>query len=140
MGPWWLYILVFMFGYFTHKTFYFLRSLRISIGLIRVSQLVSLAVLAKSMENFYYSHTARLRHMREHDESEKAIREVRRSFNVEIKAYKERAIKEMLDLHPKFYAPIVNFDNWKSGMSYLEENKVFVLNLLSQDKNDKENS
>tara|TARA_Y100001936_G_C15574816_1_gene409010 strand:- start:9 stop:245 length:237 start_codon:yes stop_codon:yes gene_type:complete len=78
--------------------------------------------------------------MREHDESEKAIREVRRSFNAEIKSYKERTIKEMLDLHPKFYDPIINFDNWKSGMSYLEENKVFVLNLLSQDKNDKENS
>lgn len=140
MGPWWLYVLVFIFGYLTHKTFYFLRSIRISIGLIRVSQLVSLAVLAKSMENFYYSHTARLRHMREHDESENTIKDVRRSFNAEIMAYKERAIKEMLELHPKFYDPIVKFDNWKSGMSFLEENRVFVLNLLSQDKNDKENT
>ena len=78
--------------------------------------------------------------MREQNESEKDIRDVRRSFNAEIMAYKERAIKEMLELHPKFYDPIVKFDNWKSGMSYLEENKVFVLNLLSQDKNDKENS
>ena len=140
MGPWWLYLLVFAFGYLTHKTIYFLRSVRISIGLIRVSQLVSLAVLAKSMENFYYSHTARLRYMREHDESEIAIRDVRRSFNAEIMAYKERSIKEMLDLHPKFYNPIVDFDNWNSGMSYLEENKKFVLNLLSQDKNDKKTS
>jgi hypothetical protein len=140
MGPWWLYILVFIFGYFTHKTFYFLRSVRISIGLIRVSQLVSLAVLAKSMENFYNSHTARLRHMREHDKSEKEIREVRRSFNAEIMDYKERVIKQMLDLHPKFYDPIVNFNNWKSGMSYLEENKTFIIKLLSQDKNDKKNS
>ena len=140
MGPWWLYILVFAFGYLTHKTFYFFRSVRISIGLIRVSQLVSLAVLAKSMENFYHSHTAHLRHMREHDESEKDIRDVRRSFNAEIMTYKEKAIKEMLDLHPKFYDPIVDFDNWKSGMSYLEENKTFIIKLLSQDKNDKKNS
>lgn len=140
MGPWWLYLLVFAFGYLTHKTFYFLRSARISIGLIRVSQLVSLAVLAKSMENFYYSHTARLRHMREHDESEGAIRDVRRSFNAEIMAYKERAIKEMLDLHPKFYNPIVDFDNWNSGMSYLEKNKQFILKLFAQDKNDKKTS
>ena len=50
MEYWWLYLLVFMFGYMTHKTFYFFRSVKISIGLIRVSQLVSLGVLAKSIE------------------------------------------------------------------------------------------
>jgi len=136
MGPWWLYLLVFVFGYLTHKTFYFFRSIKISIGLIRVSQLISLAVLAKSMENFYYSHTVRVRQMKENDESEKNIRDVRRSFNMEISNYKERAIKEMLDLHPNAYAPIVNFDNWKSAMKYLEDNKEHVLKLLTQDKND----
>ena len=136
MGPWWLYLLVFVFGYLTHKTFYFFRSIKISIGLIRVSQLISLAVLAKSMENFYYSHTVRVRQMKENDESEKNIRDVRRSFNMEISNYKERAIKEMLDLHPNAYTPIVNFDNWKSAMKYLEDNKEYVLKLLTQDKND----
>jgi len=136
MGPWWLYLLVFVFGYLTHKTFYFFRSIKISIGLIRVSQLISLAVLAKSMENFYYSHTARVRQMKEDDESEKNIKDVRRSFNMEISNYKERAIKEMLDLHPNAYAPIVDFDNWKSAMKYLEDNKEHVLKLLTQDKND----
>ena len=136
MGPWWLYLLVFMFGYLTHKTFYFLRSVRISIGLIRVSQLISLAVLAKSMENFYHSHTARLRQMKENDQSDKDVKDVRRSFNVEIASYKDKAIKEMLDLHPKFYNPIIDFDSWSSGMKYLDDNKQFVLQLLKQDKND----
>ena len=140
MGPWWLYLLVFVFGYLTHKTFFFFRSVKISIGLIRVSQLIGLAVLAQSMENFYYSHTARLRQMRENDESEKNIKDVRRSFNVEISSYKEGAIKEMLDLHPTAYAPIVDFDNWKSAMKYLEENREYVIKLLTQDKNDKETS
>jgi len=140
MNSWWLYLLVFVFGYMTHKTFYFLRSVKISIGLIRVSQLISLSVLAKSMENFYYSHTARLRQMKECNEGEKNIRDLRRSFNFEISDYKEKAIKEMLDLHPSFYDPIIDFDNWKSGMKYLEENKQFVLQLFNQDKNDKKTS
>jgi hypothetical protein len=140
MGPWWLYIIVFVFGYLTHKTFYFFRSLKISIGLIRVSQLVSLAVLAKSMESFYYSHTTRLRRMKEHGEEEKIIRDVRRSFNMEIVNYKENSIKEILNLHPKFYDPIIDFDNWKSAMKYLEENNHYVLQLLNQGKDDKENS
>ena len=140
MGLWWLYLLVFIFGYLTHKTFYFLRSVKISIGLIRVSQLVSLAVLAKSMENFYYSHTSRLRQMKEQDETQNEIKDTRRSFNMEITNYKEKAIKEMLDLHPDFYNPIIEFDNWKSAMKYLEDNKQFVLKLLNQDKNDKKTS
>ena len=137
MGPWWMYVLVFIFGYMTHKTFYFFRSLKISIGLIRVSQLVSLAVLASSLENFYHSHTARLRQMRENNESEKNIRDTRRSFNVEIREYKDKAIKQILDLHPKFYDPIVDFDNWKSAMEYLEKNRDYVFKLINQDKNDK---
>ena len=138
MGPWWLYLLIFIFGYLTHKTFYFFRSLKISIGLIRVSQLVSLAVLAKSMENFYYSHTSRLRQMRENNEDDQDIKDCRRAFNLEISDYKERAIKEMLELHPDFYNPIIDFDNWKSAMKYLEENRQFMLQLLNQDNHDKE--
>ena len=136
MNSWWLYLLVFVFGYITHKTFYFFRSAKVSIGLIRVSQLISLAVLAKSMENFYYSHTARLRHIREYDGNEEDIKDLRLAFNSEISNYKERAIKEMLDLHPAFYSPIIDFDNWNSAMKHLEDNKQFVLNILNQDKND----
>ena len=136
MGPWWLYLLIFIFGYLTHKTFYFFRSVKISIGLIRVSQLIGLAVLAKSMENFYYSHTERMRQMAENDESKKNIKDTRRSFNIEISNYKEKAIKEVLDLYPSAYAPIIDFDDWKSAMKHLEDNKQYVLALLSQDKDD----
>ena len=140
MDPWWMYALVFLFGYITHKTFYFFRSIKISIGLIRVAQLISLAVLAKSMENFYYSHTARMRQMKDNEESEKDIKDTRRSFNIEIKNFKDKAIREILDLHPKFYQPIVDFDDWKSAMTYLEENRAYVLKLLNQDKHDKKTS
>ena len=133
-------MLVFVFGYLTHKTFYFFRSVKISIGLIRVSQLISLAVLSRSMENFYYSHTARLRYMREHGHDDKSIKDARRSFNIEINNFKKKTIEEILDLHPNFYSPIADFDNWKSAMDFLENNKHFVLQLLNQDKNDKKTS
>tara|TARA_R110002012_G_scaffold295496_1_gene492080 strand:+ start:127 stop:393 length:267 start_codon:yes stop_codon:yes gene_type:complete len=83
------------------------------------------------MENFYYSHTARLRHMKEGNESEKDIKDARRSFNIEIKDYKEKAIREILDLHPDFYDPIVDFDDWKSAMDYLEKNKEYTVKLMN---------
>ena len=140
MGPWWMYILVFLFGYVTHKTFYFFRSIKISIMLIRVSQLISLAMVVKSAEYMHQSHAARMRQLRELNEDEKNIRDLRRSFNIEISNYKERTIKEILNQHPKFYNPIVEFNNWKTAMKYLEDNKSFVLKILNQDKNDKKTS
>jgi len=78
--------------------------------------------------------------MKEYDEGPTNIKDVRRSFNMEIGNYKEKAIKEILDLHPNFYDPIIEFDNWKSAMKYLEDNKQFVLKLLNQDKDDKKTS
>ena len=140
MGPWWLYLLVFIFGYLTHKTFYFFRSLRLSIGMIRLTQLVSLAVLSKSMENFHYSHAARIRWMKEQNESNQNIRDVRRSFNMEVSTYKKRVVKEMLDLYPQFYHPLIDFDDWKSAMSHLEKHQAFMLQVLNQDNNDKKTS
>tara|TARA_R110001599_G_scaffold42106_8_gene126963 strand:+ start:211 stop:618 length:408 start_codon:yes stop_codon:yes gene_type:complete len=132
MGEWWLYVLVFVFGYLTHKTFYFFRSIRLSISLIRVSQLISLAVLAASTENFYYSHTNRIRRMKENDESEENIRKTRRAFNKEIAMYRDKGVKEILAQHPKFYDPIVPFDDWKSAMTYLEQNRTYVKQLIKQ--------
>ena len=130
MGPWWMYVLVFIFGYATHKTFYFFRSVKISIGLIRVSQLVSLGLLTKSIENLYYSHTTKLRHLREAGASDKDLKDVRRSFNNEIKEYKSKAIDELLKLHPSFYESIIDFDDWNSGMKYLENNREFMINFF----------
>lgn len=75
MGPWWLYLLVFIFGYLTHKTFYFFRSMRTSIGLIRISQLVSLNIMARSMEHYYYAHTAKIRQLTESGEDQETIRQ-----------------------------------------------------------------
>lgn len=140
MGPWWLYVLVFIFGYLTHKTFYFFRSIKISISLIKVSQIISLSLLAKTMEDFYYSHTLRLRQMRENEASPKDIKDVRRSFTVEISNYKERSIQHLIDLHPAFYNSLIHFDNWKSAMAYLEENRAIALDFIQQDKNDKKTS
>ena len=88
------------------------------------------------MENFYSAHTLHLRQMRESERSEGEIKDARRLFNKEIKTYKEESIKQMLDLHPKFYEPIIDFDDWKSGMKYLENNKDFVMNLFGVKDND----
>tara|TARA_R110002020_G_scaffold3888_4_gene17143 strand:- start:1688 stop:1924 length:237 start_codon:yes stop_codon:yes gene_type:complete len=78
--------------------------------------------------------------MREQGKDDKTIKKTRRAFNMEISNFKEKSIQQILDLHPDFYNPIVDFDNWKSAMKYLEDNQHFVLQLLNQEKDDKKTS
>ncbi len=62
---WIQFILVFIFGYVTCKTFYFLNATRTSINIIKTAQLLSLAILAKSMEHFAYARTFKVLTMKE---------------------------------------------------------------------------
>jgi|TARA_R100001163_G_C5049828_1_gene186732 hypothetical protein len=134
MGPWWLYLLVFIFGYLTHKTFYFFRSMRTSIGLIRISQLVSLNIMARSMEHYYYAHTAKIRQLTENDEDQETIRQSRRAFSKEMSSLKEKSIKQVVDMHPRFFSPTVNFTDWKSAMKYLDDHRNVVDFLLDEEQ------
>ena len=78
--------------------------------------------------------------MRENNDSDKNIKDARRAFNLELSDYKSKAIQEILDLHPQFYNPLIDFDDWNSAMAYLESNRNYVLQLLNKDKNDKKTS
>ena len=134
MGPWWLYLLVFIFGYLTHKTFYFFRSMRTSIGLIRISQLVSLNIMARSMEHYYYAHTAKIRQLTESGEDQETIRQSRRVFSKEMSSLKEKYIKQLVGMHPRFFTPTVNFTNWKSAMKHLDDHRNVVDFLLDEEQ------
>ena len=134
MGPWWLYLLVFIFGYLTHKTFYFFRSMRTSIGLIRISQLVSLNIMARSMEHYYYAHTAKIRQLTESGEDQETIRQSRRVFSKEMSSLKEKYIKQLVEMHPRFFTPTVNLTNWKSAMKHLDDHRNVVDFLLDEEQ------
>ena len=70
---WLLYLVVFIFGYITCKTFYFMNAARTSINMLKSAQLTSLLVLARSMEHFSYSRALRLHHMQMTDATEHNI-------------------------------------------------------------------
>ena len=50
-----LYFLVFLFGYVTCKTFYFLRANRISLSLIKLSHVIHLTSTVRCIENLIYT-------------------------------------------------------------------------------------
>ena len=131
MAQYLLYFLVFLFGYVTCKTFYFLSSTKKSIKLIQLSQVVGLLVITKGLENFHYSKYYRLALMQENKASQQNIDAFTRSFNDEVSQYKEKAIKTMIDSHGSFFDQLVEFNDWESAMTYLERNKDVAREFLT---------
>jgi len=120
---WWLQLLLFVFGYVTCSTFYFLKSTRASITILKTTQLVSLYILTRSLEHFAFGKETRLHHMRRAEESEHNINAFMRLYNKEVEDYKRKAVQQIVDAHPKFFQQVLEFDDWESAMELLNKNK-----------------
>ena len=128
-----LYFLIFTFGYITCRTFYFLNAARKSILMIKATRLICLAWLSKTMEHFSYVHTLRLFHMEEAKDTDHNIVAFKLRFEDEKEYYKRKTIETLLHLNPPFFKETLEFDDWTSGMEYLELNKDRELELLGAD-------
>jgi len=125
-----LYFLIFIFGYITCRTFYFLQATRKSIFIMKATHLLCLAWLAKSMEHFAYARTLRLFHMEKAKATDHNIEAFKRRFDEERSHFQWKAIQNLIDLNPSFFKETLEFDDWASGMEYLELNRDAVAELL----------
>ena len=114
-----LYFLVFIFGYVTCKTFYFLRANRLSLSLIKLSHIVYLSSAVKAIEILT---TARATVKFNNTKLSKS--EV--DFENEIKTLKDNSIAYLLQMHPRYYREALKFEDWPTSMAYLNENKDAV--------------
>ena len=120
---WVFYFLLFLFGFVTARTFYFVKAGRLSITLIKVSQVIALGMLAKAMEHFQYSKTYRLNHMALSGDSTHNMEAFEYQIDDDVKYFKDKAIREMVASHKGFFSELVEFEDWTSAMKFLEENK-----------------
>jgi hypothetical protein len=116
---WWLYLLTFVFGYYTCKTFYFIREMRTGVVLLKLSHALSLFFAARGMENLQYAKSLRVIEMSKTNESKHNIDAFKINFDKEIEQYKRKAVRDILEHHPRFYKDIVEFHDWDSAMIYL---------------------
>jgi hypothetical protein len=126
-----LYFLIFVFGYVTCKTFYFLRSMRTSLRLLRASHLIYLSTIIKAIENLSYSREIMLEHMLKTGKDSTQISSFELRFDEDVKRLQERSIRELDAQHPKFFKNMIEFDDWKSSMQYLMDSKDEVLKFWS---------
>jgi len=75
------------------------------------------------MENFAFSRTYKILTLQESNASEQNINAYTINIDLAIESYKEKAIKHIVEQHSKFFKEILDFDDWKSGMEFLEQHK-----------------
>lgn len=129
-----LYSLVFLFGYITCRTFYFLRSARTSLQLVRASQLISLGVLAKSMESFHYASTYRINELTKTGFSDIKINSFKEGFEKELNYFKESSIDALIHNHSGVFKDMIKFEDWDTAMKYLESNRNQVEAFFLEDR------
>ena len=123
MDPWWLYALVFVFGYVTCQTFYFINSSRISLKLMKSSRVIYLLMMAKAMEKYKIAEEVMVSYMRESNKDEKLITSFKESIDNERNSFKDRSITWLLDSTPNTFRDTVGFNDWTSAMKFLVLNR-----------------
>ena len=116
--------MVFAFGYLTCKTFYFFKEVRLGVVMLKLSHFLSLYTIVKGVESLEYATAERLDKMRRNGETERNINAYRLNFNSEIKLYKNKVIREIINMHPKFYQDIFKYNSWDSAMLFLNKEGV----------------
>jgi len=128
VGPWWLYILVFIFGYLTCKTFYFIRASRISLSLLVYSQVIYLSCMVKILESLlqikYFSNGIRS----SAKEMSPVCNQINKKVDMEISILKDNSINYLINMHPKFYRESLKFEDWDSSMRFLKDKKQEAFN------------
>jgi hypothetical protein len=127
MHHWLLYLLIFIFGYLTCKTFYFVRSARISLVLIKASNIIYLSSLIKAIEHLAYAREIVLEQMLKSGKNSTQISTFEFRFEQDTQTLKRRAISTLLACHPPFFRSQLEFDDWGGAMKYLQKNKSTAL-------------
>jgi hypothetical protein len=127
MQYWWMFLLMFMFGYVTCKTFYFFRSARLGLNLVRASHIIYLSAVIKAMEHLFQARGIMLQHMLQTEKESIQISSFELRFNEEMKTLQDRSVEILMALHPEFFKPTMEFEDWASAMNYLQQHKEAAL-------------
>tara|TARA_R110002073_G_scaffold30656_3_gene95233 strand:+ start:123 stop:527 length:405 start_codon:yes stop_codon:yes gene_type:complete len=128
MDIWWLHALVFIFGYITCKTFYFLNATRVSLKLLKSSRVAYLLMAAKIVEQYAVSEYSMKRYLKESQQDEEVIKEFKIKFEQDLEDFKNSTIQDIIHNTPPTFRENLEFDDWRSAMRFLRHNKEDAFN------------
>jgi len=134
MDPWWMYALIFIFGYVTCQTFYFIRSSRISLALLLYSQIIYLSSMVKILESLLRTKYFVSGLQNSVKEMSSVCKEIDKKVDAEISILKDNSINYLINMHPKFYRESLKFEDWNSSMRFLKDKKQEAFNFWKHDE------
>jgi len=123
-----LHFLVFIFGYFTCKTFYFLNATRVSLKLLKSSRVAYLLMAAKIVEQYAVSEYSMKRYLKESQQDEEVIKAFKIKFEQDLEDFKNSTIQDIIHNTPPTFRENLEFDDWRSAMRFLRHNKEDAFN------------
>ena len=120
-----LHFLTFIFGYVTCRTFYFFKSGRSSITLLKVTQLVCLSMIVKCIEEYSYASSEKLKTLLKCGilPDDVVYKKIENECETQIDSFKNKSVATIIALHPEYFRPTIEFKDWKTAMIYLNNNK-----------------
>jgi len=134
MDIWWLHALVFIFGYITCKTFYFLNTTRVSLKLLKSGRVAYLLMCVKALEQYVMVGTLMKQNLEKIKESENTKKSFSLQFQNQIEDFKVRTIREAVRATPEIFQENLEFHDWDSAMLYLENNREEALKFWGTNK------
>jgi len=120
--------LVFIFGYITCKTFYFLNATRVSLKLLKSSRVAYLLMAAKIVEQYAVSEYSMKRYLKESQQDEEVIKAFKIKFEQDLEDFKNSTIQDIIHNTPPTFRENLEFDDWRSAMRFLRHNKEDAFN------------
>ena len=120
-----LYLLVFLFGFYTYKTFLAYRVAHASLYMLRMAQRTSLEMLLKTVEHHSYAKAFCANQLSKNEASKKEIASYKIYMNNDIELLKQMAIKDLNKTLPSYFEHSIAFDDWDSAMEFLQYNTKF---------------
>ena len=125
-----LYFLVFIFGYYTCKTFYIYRSGSLTVGMLKMSQLTCLMLLIRAMEQYAYIRTFGALQLKKGGASDSEVESYQLYIDNDIAFFKTKSIDNLVRATPNYFKQVLEFEDWESAMRHLNENKELVDHII----------
>jgi hypothetical protein len=124
-----LIVLSFISGFIFCRVLVFVSATSLSANLLRAANLACLYTFVKSFERITYYNNLALNDYIKSGASERNIEVYKNNLDEEMRLFKSRCVKTLVDSKPALFRKMVSFDDWPTAMLYLNENRDFVLQL-----------
>ena len=129
-----LYVLVFLFGYITHRTFHTYTAAKTGSLIFLHGKLTSLLMLVRAIEKYTYVKSYGVMNLQKQNATESEIAAYKILIENDIDHFKRQSIKAINKPIPEYLKVLEHFENWDEAMMYLAKFKKEIPKELMYDK------